>query len=794
MDYFKIFRIPEVLWVTSATMHFDDPASKWLQVYKLQQELGNWKEFVAAVETKFGSYDYRRALTDLMQLKQQTTVEDYHHDFDQIRYQLEMHNTQLGELFFVAQFVNGLKDEIKVAVYTQAPVSVDQALYLASLQQEMLNKSKFSRSRPSAVTRPIFSSKKEDKQYQPPDDLWKARQVKNYRRANGLCIHCGEKFEAGHLERCTKRPRPQVYQLTAEDLNMTISDELLAQLDSQDDESATLCHISMNAVAGTDNEDTIRLRALVQNKVMLTLVDSGSSHCFISAAFLETLGITPVPLPPAKVKVANGSTITCSAYVPKMEWWIQGYTFHTDMRVLDLGAYDAILGIDWLKSRSPMNCHWLNKTMEWEEQGQPIKLTGVLPKRQDALPELPADQLFKWCKGNDIWACAIVQIEPPPPVAPTCPEVKALLDQYQDVFHKPNQLPPKRIYDHHIPLLPNAIPVNSRPYRYSPFHKTEIEKQVQELLDAGLIVHSMSPFASPVLLVQKKDGTWRFCVDYRKLNSLTIKDRFPMPIIDEILDELAGTQYFTTLDMSAGYHQVRMRPEDEFKTAFKTHHGHYQFKVMPFGLCNAPATFQYLMNSILQPYLRKFVMVFLDDILIYSPTLESHLQHLKSVLDTLRQHQFYLKASKCTFAQQQPQYLGHIISKEGVATDPKKTEAMCQWPSPSNVTELRGFLGLTGYYRKFVKHYGIIARPLTHLLKKKQFSWSEEAQVAFEKLKVAMVNTPVLALPNFSEPFTLETDACDSGVGAVLMQNNRPIAFFSKSLAASHQHLSIYEK
>ena len=198
-----------------------------------------------------------------------------------------------------------------------------------------------------------------------------------------------------------------------------------------------------------------------------------------------------------------------------------------------------------------------------------------------------------------------------------------MLDQYQDVFHKPNQLPPKRIYDHHIPLLPNAIPVNSRPYRYSPFHKTEIEKQVQELLDAGLIVHSMSPFASPVLLVRKKDGTWRFCVDYRKLNSLTIKDRFPMPIIDEILDELAGTQYFTTLDMSAGYHQVRMRPEDEFKTAFKTHHGHYQFKVMPFGLCNAPATFLYLMNLILQPYLRKFVMVFLDDILIYSPNLDT---------------------------------------------------------------------------------------------------------------------------------------------------------------------------
>jgi hypothetical protein len=215
---------------------------------------------------------------------------------------------------------------------------------------------------------------------------------------------------------------------------------------------------------------------------------------------------------------------------------------------------------------------------------------------------------------------------------------------------------------------------------------------------------------------------------------------------------------------------------------------------MPFGLTNAPATFQCMMNQILQPFLRKFVMVFLDDIMIYSQSWEEHLTHLRLVLFALKKHKFYLKSSKCSFAQTQIDYLAQVISREGVSTDPSKTADMLKWPTPANVTELRGFLGLTSYYRRFVQHYGLIAKPLTTLLKKDQFVWSTVAEQAFLQLKKAMTETPVLAQPDFTHPFAIDTDACATGIGAVLMQQERAIAFLSKALGPKHQDVSIYEK
>jgi hypothetical protein len=244
------------------------------------------------------------------------------------------------------------------------------------------------------------------------------------------------------------------------------------------------------------------------------------------------------------------------------------------------------------------------------------------------------------------------------------------------LFAEPDSLPPGRAYDHNVPLVPGAQPVSVRPYRYSPSQKDEIENQIQDMLSKGLIQPSHSPFASPVLLVKKKDGSWRFCVDYRLLNAITVKNKHPLPIVEELLDELAGARWFTKLDLRSGYHQIRMAAADVFKTAFRTHHGLYEFLVMPFGLTNAPATFQNIMNTIFSSLLRKCVLVFMDDILIYSATLEEHVLHLTDVLDILQQHHFFIKGSKCSFAQQSLEYLGHLVTAKGVATDPAKVQVV----------------------------------------------------------------------------------------------------------------------
>jgi hypothetical protein len=370
-------------------------------------------------------------------------------------------------------------------------------------------------------------------------------------------------------------------------------------------------------------------------------------------------------------------------------------------------------------------------------------------------------------------------------------DLQSLLLRYQSVFAVPTGLPPTRDCDHHIALLPGAQPFHMRPYRYAPALKSEIEKQVTEMLDAGIIQSSQSEFSSSMILVKKKDNTYRFCVDYRHLNALTVKTRFPVLVIDE----LHGAAWFSTLDLRAGFHQIRMAPQDQHKTAFQTHHGHYEFRVMSFGLTGAPATFQGAMNKTLQPLLRKCALVFFDDILVYSPTWEVHLQHIEQVLQLLLKDSWQVKLSKCTFGQQEIAYLGHVISQAGVSTDPSKVSTVVSWPVPVTCKELRGFLGLAGYYRKFVKIFGIIAKPLTSLLKKHAvFVWTDVQESAFQSLKQALSSAPVLALPDFHKPFAIETDASGTGVGAVLQQEGHPLAFVSKALGMTNMGLSAYEK
>ena len=327
----------------------------------------------------------------------------------------------------------------------------------------------------------------------------------------------------------------------------------------------------------------------------------------------------------------------------------------------------------------------------------------------------------------------LVDLLPPPPS-----DMLALLRKYISVFHKPHGLPPSRSHDHAIPLLPGVSPMKVRPYRYPFSYKTEIEKIVSDLLQEGLIQHSTSPFSSPVILVKKKDGSWRFCTDYIALNAVTVKDCFLIPTVDELLDELHGAHYFSKLDLRSGYHQLLVKPEDCHKIAFRTHQGHYEWLVMPFDLTNAPTSFQALMNQIFQQFLRKFVLVFFYDILIYSASWFAHLQHVEQVLSLMQEHHLHAKLSKCAFGITQISYLGHLVSSSGVYMDPDKVETVLQWSIPTTLKQLRGFLGLTSYYRRFIKGYATFTALLHELLKKDSFHWSAETEVAFHNLKTIM--------------------------------------------------------
>jgi hypothetical protein len=297
-----------------------------------------------------------------------------------------------------------------------------------------------------------------------------------------------------------------------------------------------------------------------------------------------------------------------------------------------------------------------------------------------------------------------------------------------------------------------------------------------------------------VLLVKKSNGSWRFCVDFHALNAVTIKDKFPIPVVEELLDELHGAKFFSKLDLRFGYHQVCMEPDDIEKTAFRTHEGLFEFLVMPFGLTNVPATFQALMNEALQPFLQRFVLVFFDDILIYSSSWAEHLHHLHLVLTKLQDQRLVIKCSKCAFGARTVAYLGHVISEAGVAMDVAKVQAMLEWPRSESVCDICGFLGLTGYYRWFFKNYGAIAEPLTRLLRKTGFRWSDEVAAAFRALQLALMSTLVLQLPDFDHAFIVECDASGSGVGAVLHQGISPITFFSRQITAQHAKLAAYER
>jgi hypothetical protein len=346
-------------------------------------------------------------------------------------------------------------------------------------------------------------------------------------------------------------------------------------------------------------------------------------------------------------------------------------------------------------------------------------------------------------------------------------------------------LPPKRRVDHAIKVMPGVAPFAKAWYRMSHEELKELKVQLKKFLTKGYIKPNKSPYGAFVLFVHKKDGTLRMCVDYGALNKVTVKNRYPLPQIDDLFDRLSGVKAFSRIDLRSGYYQIRIAEGDEEKTACRTRYGSYEFLVMPFGLTNAPATFCTLMNDIFREWLDDFVIVYINDILISSGSLEEHAEHLRKVFQRLRENKLYAKLEKCEFGVTEVDLLGHRITQEGLKMDDHKVKAVLDWEPPKSVSALRSFLGLASYYRKFIKNFVKMAAPLINLLKKSvgTYEWDGACDEAFETLKGILVKAPVLKLPDLDKDFEIHSDASDFAIGKVLVQEGRSVAFESKKLS-----------
>ena len=436
------------------------------------------------------------------------------------------------------------------------------------------------------------------------------------------------------------------------------------------------------------------------------LFDSGAEQSFINHKFRQLLNQKSEPLKDIyAVAMANGHLECTREILTNCTLNLNDHVFHVNLIPMTIGSFDVIIGMDWLgPHHADVMC--FEKALRLnlpngdtmiiygDKSGDNLRIVSCIKAQKYLLKKCPAflahivDKSKEEKKIQDI------------------PVVRDFLDVFPEDLPG---LPPKRPVEFRIDLIPGAAPIARAPYRLAPSEMQELSSQLEELLSRGFIRPSFSPWGAPVLFVKKKDGSFRMCIDYRELNKLTVKNRYPLPRINDLFDQLQGSTHYSKIDLRSGYHQLSVQEEDVPKTAFRTRYGHYEFLVMPFGLTNAPAVFMDLMNRVCRPYLDKFVIVFIDDILIYSRSKEEHGEHLRLILELLRKEKLYAKFSKSEFWIREVKFLGHVVSQEGIHVDPSKIGAIQNWRTPKTPTEIRQFLGLAGYYRRFIANFSKLA-------------------------------------------------------------------------------------
>ena len=521
----------------------------------------------------------------------------------------------------------------------------------------------------------------------------------------------------------------------------------------------------------------------LENKPANFLVDTGASHNFVDRSFAMKHKLTWLG-ESGEVNCGGRHTAQISGTLETYAK-VQGFASSQKFYVTDLPfSVDCIFGQTWLEDHKAL-VDYDKRVVRFRIRGQQ---RGYLRCLEDGegLPQPPSRgqpllssmQFKKMVKdGNPAFLVTVTATENGG--ISIVEDAVPILEEFKDVFASmPSGLPPDRGGIGHTIPTGDSPPIAKPGFRLSAKERKEVEEQVAILLERKLIQPSQSPYGAPVLFVAKKDGGLRMCVDYRALNNVTVKDKFPIPRVDDLLDRLDGAKVFSSLDLQSGYHQIRIADGDVSKTAFRTHMGLFEYKVLPFGLSNAPAAFQREMQRLIGHL--DFVLVYLDDILIFSRDPAEHAKHLRTVLELLRTHKLYAKMSKCSFFKDELPFLGYVVGKNGVAMDSAKVKTIMDWPEPSSPKDLKSFLGLCNYFKRFIQGYSLLVAPLTRLTSTSVvFGFGQAERAAFLELKKCLTSAPVLALPNPTQPFEVVCDASGFGAGAVLLQNGRPVAFHS---------------
>ncbi|KAG7567587.1 Integrase catalytic core [Arabidopsis thaliana x Arabidopsis arenosa] len=799
--------------VTTRRRAGDYPIETWTQIKTIMR-----KRFVP-------SHYYRELLNRLRNLVQGSrSVEEYYKEMEILMLRADIQEDEEAKM---SRFMGGLNRDIIDRVEVQHYVELEELLHKAIMFEKQLKrrsaKPSFGSGKPSYQRDERSGFQKDYKPFVKPkvedqDQKGKGKAVETRTRD----IRCFKCHGHGHYASECSNKRVMILKETGE---IESADEQQEENSSSEDCEAPskgellVAMKALSVIAKTDEqeqrENLFHSRCIVNDKVCSLIIDGGSCTNVASETMVEKLGLKVMKHPkPYKLQWLNEDGEMSVNRQVKVPLSIGKYEDEILCDILPMDASHILLGRPWQSDRRVMHDGFTNRQI-FEFKGRKTILAPMTPhevyldqlsmkmrrKQKDKSSNLMITESKQ--KGSDLHSSKLLFVFKETLVSITNPEqgipskIKFLLQDYTDVFpeENPQGLPPIRGIEHQIDFVPGASLPNRPAYRTNPVETKELEKQVTELMERGHIRESMSPCAVPVLLVPKKDGSWRMCVDCRAINNITVKYRHPIPRLDDMLDELHGSSIFSKVDLKSGYHQIRMKEGDEWKTAFKTKQGLYEWLVMPFGLTNAPSTFMRLMNHVLRAYIGHFVVVYFDDILVYSKSLEEHVDHLKMVLEVLRKEKLYANLKKCTFGRNNLVFLGFVVSTDGVKFDEEKVKAIREWPSPKSVGEVRSFHGLAGFYRRFVKDFSTLAAPLIEVIKKNVgFKWEQAQEDAFQALKEKLTNAPVLSLPDFIKTFEIECDASGVGIGAVLMQDKKPIAYFSENLGGATLNYPTYDK